>query len=357
MRVAYSDADRPCIKPDGDDARDPPIETPATWIDRLLPRNPRAFLVLIVMIAGGTWLLGLAIANDRTAFLMSPEWRVQPLLLTGHLVALRLFVTAYAVNFLRGAHYLRVSEAEPRAWVENVLQPFGAVIALGVAAPFIVMDVLELDTYLLQPELGRGAADILMLVVWSVEWVVNAYIWIILVRFATLTVWAVSVYPFHSSTDVLLQEKQYRPFLAMGVHGSTILLLFGVLYSFYVWYADGEATDFVSLGITAALLLGCFVPPWLTLKNGLEGQVRREIAALSTRLSALRQSSEGEAGDSHDEKARIHQEEIITLLRMAYLDRLQQELGRSEGRAVIMRLLVPASTIAWKFVRPIFLGL
>jgi len=38
------------------------------------------------------------------------------------------------------------------------------------------------------------------------------------------------------------------------------------------------------------------------------------------------------------------------------LERLQQELGQAEGKAILLRLLAPATTVAWKFLRPLFLG-
>jgi predicted Zn finger-like uncharacterized protein len=38
-----------------------------------------------------------------------------------------------------------------------------------------------------------------------------------------------------------------------------------------------------------------------------------------------------------------------------YLERMHKELGRAEGKALLLKLLGPASTIGWKMVRPLVL--
>ena len=329
---------------------------PTTWIDWLLPRRPRPFFWMVVGVAGGLWLLGLVLAVDRNAFLLSQEWQIQPLFLAGHMVALRLFITCYARNYLNGVQYLDVSIPSAKRWTQNLLRPIGGVIALVVAAPFCFYDIMSLGEYCLVPEQGIGAVDVIQCALWCIEWAMNAYIWIILVGFAALLSWTIRTHAFRAPMQTVIQLKQYRPFLLMSVQGSTILVFFGALYGLYVWYADGDLSDFVGLGITLVLLFACFVPPWLFLRNRLEGEVKRHHEALARQLLSIQAET---TKNPSDVPATLEQrlEEAIAMLRITQLDRLQQELGKAEGRAVVMRLLIPVSTVLMKVLRPLLLGL
>jgi hypothetical protein len=327
-----------------------------TWIDWLLPRRPRSFFWVVLGVSVGVWLMALALATDRDAFLLSQEWQIQPLFLAGHMVALRLFISCYARNYLRGVRFLDVPLASAERWTLNVLGPAGGIIAAVVAAPFCFYDIIALNEYCLVPEQGVGAVDVVQGVVWCIEWLMNAYIWVILVGFALLLSWTVRRNAFRAPLQTVIQLKQYRPFLLMSVQGSTILVFFGALFGLYVWYADGDLSDFVGLGITLILLFGCFVPPWLLLRNQLEADVKRQQEALAVQLLDIQAEVAKNASDATD--MLVHRlNEANAMLRITHLERLQQELGRSEGRAVIMRLLIPVSTVLMKVLRPLLLGL
>lgn len=329
---------------------------PTTWIDWLLPRRPRQFFWVVLLVAVGVWLLGLALATDHDAFLLSQEWQIQPLFLAGHIVALRLFVSCYARNYLRGIRFLNLPDSAAERWTLNVLRPAGGIIALVIAAPFCFYDLIALKEYCLVPEQGIGAVDVLQGIVWCVEWALNAYIWTILVGFAGLLSWTIRKHDFRSSMQTVIQLKQYRPFLLMSVQGSTILVFFSAVYALYVWYADGEASDFAGLAITLLLLFGCFVPPWLLLRNKLEAEVKQQLEALALQL--LETQAEVAKHTSDGTAMLVHRlDEANSMLRITYLERLLQELGRAEGRAVIMRILVPVSTVLMKVLRPLLLGL
>lgn len=45
------------------------------WIDRLLPRRKKPFLIMIALIAGGSWLIGYLLAPNRAAFIISARAR------------------------------------------------------------------------------------------------------------------------------------------------------------------------------------------------------------------------------------------------------------------------------------------
>jgi hypothetical protein len=366
----------PALSPTGNMARGParpgeepprPLSLeglPIAWVDRLLPRSPRRFIIVVSAIAAGCWLLGLWLAGDRAAFLASHEWQVQPLFLACHLIALRLFVTVYAWNFLAGARHLDMPPGEAVRRMVALLRPLGGVTALVVAVPFCIYDLTYLysETYLpsaVGPGGKVGAADLFMWGIWCAEWVLNAYIWVLLVGFLVLILRVLKQYPFRARVEIVLYEKHYRPFLLMSVQGATVLLLFGLAYAYYVWYAEGEVSDYSGLGITAALLLLGFVPPWLRLKNVVEQAVRQETAGLHERLTGL---THDRAAGGDDPRAvelagvAARLDEALAMLRIAYLERLHQELGQAEGKAILLRLLAPVTTVVWKFLRPLILG-
>jgi hypothetical protein len=333
-------------------------------VDRLLPRKPRVFLIVVASIAIGCWLVGLLLADDRGKFLASHEWQSQPFFLACHLIALRLFVTVYARNFLAGAAHLNMPPEEAARRMRSLLRPLGGVVALAVAAPLCAYDLNKLQSEeFRQSVLGSsgnlGSSDVFMGCIWSAEWVINAYIWVLLVGFVVLILRVLRQFPFRAPVEIVLHEKHYRPFLLMSVQGATILLLFGMVNAAYVWYAQGEITDYIGLGITGALLLVGFVPPWLRLKNGVARAVRHETYDLRARLSRFARDRKGPVDDKTPADLpgiATRLDEALAMLHIAYLERLHQELGQAEGRAILLRVLAPAFTIGWMFLRPLILG-
>ena len=338
--------------------------SPLAWVDRLLPRSPRLFLGMVATLAAGCWLLGLLLASDRAKFLASREWHIQPLFLACHLIALRCFVNVYARNFLAGTVHLNMPVQEQAPRMHLLLRPLGGAIALLVAAPFCVHDLIYLsgEAYradALGPDGSLGAADLLLGLIWCAEWVLNAYIWVLLLGFLVLLLRVLKRYSFRAPVEVVLHEKHYRPFLLMSVQGATILLLFGLAYAAYVWYAEGVVSDYVSLAITGGLLVAGFVPPWVRLKIVVEGAVQRETYAWRDRLAGFTQSRAGTAREPGEIDLGIlaaRLDEALAMLHITYLERLHQELGQAEGKAILLRVLAPGTTIAWMFLRPLVLG-
>jgi len=331
---------------------------PWAWVDRIMPARPVPFLLVLAAIAAGVWLIGLALAPVKEGFFAAPEWQVQPFFLATHLLCLRLFVTCYTRNFLAGAARMDLPEGEAVRRIKHVLGPLGGALALLVAVPFCVRDYLYLsdDDFLKTAQAygggGHAPVDMFDWLIWCAEWFLNAYIWVVLVGFLCLTMWTLWKHRFRATIEVLLHEKQYRPFLLMSGQGASILLFFTAVNGFYVWYAEGNLWDYVALGITGTLLLLGFGPPWMQLKSNVERSVEREMFHIQEGLVAAmsRQARTGKAATVEDLGERL--EHALAVLRAMYLDRMHRELGRAEGRALLLKLLAPASTIGWKVIRP-----
>ena len=333
-------------------------------IDRVFPRRPLEFLALVTFVSLGTWVAGYVLAPNKQQFLGSSEWLFQPFYIAAHLIALRLFINVYTRNYAAGVLHLDVSFRQALRGIRPILGPYGVAIAAIVAAPFCYFDFLYLFSarYV---RMGRDdvvrAADYLMWTIWSLEWFINAFIWVLLIGFMLKNCMTIGKFPFRAPIDVVLHDKLYRPFLQMSSQGSSVVLGFSLVTVLYLYYTGGELTDYLGLGITVALLVVCFVPPWLVLRGKVDDTVgkatqnlRRDAGlgaagapaslALATISSGLK-SQEAKAGDNKLEE-RVDQ--ALALLRLWHLQNLYGNLGHTEAKAIVIRLLAPAATIGWQ---------
>jgi hypothetical protein len=316
-------------------------------IDRLLPRSVPLFLALVVVLAAGSWALGYTLAPDKARFLASPEWRFQPFYLAAHLLTLRLFISVFTRNFVAGAARLDMPPERALSGFRIILGPIGALAALVIAVPFCVWDYGHLYSarYARMGD-GVGPVDLMMWGIWCVEWFLNAIIWLVLAGFLIMNVRAIRTYRFRDPIEVVLDEKQYRPFLQMSSQGASIVLGFAVLTAVYIWYTDGVESDYLGLVIVAVLLVSGFVPPWWLLNAGVDKAITEEVSALRRGLAErARAHDHAEQQPGRDLEARL--EEALTLLRIQRLDGLRRSLGRTEARAVTVRMLAPAATVVW----------
>lgn len=335
-----------------------------TWpIDRILPRRLTGTFAISLAVALGLWLAGLLLTPSVPEFLASREWHFQPFYIAAHFIVVRLFVMAYTRGFARGVAHLEVPDGQARSLIDLVLGVPGAIIALALALPFVALDFLYLfsDRY---QRLGGDTVqsiDYLMWGIWSVEWFLNAFVWVVLVGFLIKTWWVVRTHPFRSPIEIVLHAKHYKPFLQMSAEGASIVFVFTVVTVAYIWYTGGELTDYAGLLITAALLIVSFVPSWLLLKAKVRKAVEAETIAMRQELLRNLALAESEArtaaarshqGSSNDIRSLEHRlDAAVSLLRISYLEGRHQSLGSSEARAVLIRMLAPAGSIVWQVAK------
>ncbi len=333
---------------------------PVAGLDRVLPAGAGPFLVVVLGAAAAFWMTGWALAPDRARFLASREWLVQPFYLAMHLALLRLFVSAYATNFAAGCSALDVDPSETTRRVRATLGLRGVVMACLVAAPFVVVDVGYLGGAEYRSDEGLGEAqalgvvDGLMLACWTIEWLVNAYVWVLIAGLLWATMRVLRRHRFKDPVERVLRERQFRPFLLMNAQGASLTLGFALATAAYVWVARGAASDYVGLWVTGGLVLLAFVPPWMTLKSRLGAQVDAQALRLAESLergvAMLEADDPRPAATIEEVGARV--DLTLAILRIEHLRRLQQELGKSEAQAVVLRLLAPLLTVVWRFFKP-----
>jgi hypothetical protein len=335
--------------------------TTYTLVDSWLPSQPRAYLFAVAAISAACWLAGFLLAADKARFVASLDWQAQPVFIAAHLIMLRLFVTNYTRGFLAGCEFLTIPPDEARRRVTRALGPRGGLLALLFAAWFVFDDLRYLfgGEYVGGDEAqgaggAIGLADWLTGAIWTAEWIINAYVWVLILAFLALTMRVLKQYTFREPVDVVLAQRHYRPFLVLSAHGATIVLLFSIVAALYVWRVQGETTDYVGLWIMAGLLIVGFVPPWMRLKNGIARLARVEADRLNREIiDGWRTLDGGEAPDSKSTEglaARVGL--LISMARAGHLERLYRDLGRSEGQAVLIRLIAPLTTAVWRVFRP-----
>jgi hypothetical protein len=331
-------------------------------LDGVLPARTGPFLATVVAIAALFWGAGWALASDRAKFLGQREWWVGPAYLAVHLALLRLFVGAYAGNFVAGCAFLAIEPAEVPRRLRRVLGVPAVVGACLLAAPLVALDIewLRGEEYLGADEaLGAGSvlgpADWLMAAAWAVEWVINVYVWLLILGFLVQTLKVLRRHAFRDPIERVLRERQYRPFLLMSAQGASLTLVFALASAAYVWIAQGATSDYIGLWVTGGLILVGFVPPWMTLKARLGAVVDAEAVRLGGSLdestAALGSGERRPAGSLADVGARL--DFVLDMVRLEHLRRLHENLGKSEAQAIVLRLLVPAVTGGWRFVKPL----
>ena len=313
-------------------------------IDRVLPRYPRGFLIAVAAVAIGCWALGRARATNPWAFLASREWQLQPIYLAAHFITLRLFATMFSRNFLAGIVHLDMPPTDARRGIRIVLGPIGAIVAVLIAAPFCVYDYQVRGA----GELGLDV-DRLLFGIWCLEWFMMAFIWVQMLGFLFLTRWAVGEHDFRAPIEVVLLEKQYRPFLQMSAQGASIVLGFFLVNAVYVLYTGAEASDYVGVAITLLLLIVGFVPPWMQLTAKVDRAVKAEMSVLRRRLASSEAAlAATDAGAPQTERGvEEHMAEALVMLRISYLERLHSDLGRVEAKSIVLKVLVPATTVGY----------
>lgn len=314
-------------------------------LDRLLPRRPRPFLLTVIVISVLCWIAGLLLAEQPEVFLANSEWQAQPLYLAAHFITLRLFATAFSRTFTAGTAHLDIAPEQVRHRMWLVLGPLGAAIAALVSAPFSLVDYPLLADPSVWQSAGR-ASDLLVFAIWVVEWFLLAFIWVMIVGYMILTTSVISNHRFRETIDVVLHERHYRPFLQMSAHGATIVLGFWVINIVYAFITGAAFSDYAGAIITLVLVVAGLVPPLLQLRGKVNDAVGEAMAGLRRRVSASR--SEAGATAAADGRGLEHRlDEALVLLRMSYLERLHGQLGQTETADIVVKLLVPATTMVW----------
>jgi hypothetical protein len=75
--------------------------------------------------------------------------------------------------------------------------------------------------------------------------------------------------------------------------------------------------------------------------------VGEEMASLRRRLDRLIARAAPAAGAATARELEERLDEALVMLRISYLEKLHAQLGQSEAMDIVIKLLVPITTVAW----------
>lgn len=226
-----------------------------------LPSGAGAFVGFSVALVLLFKACGLALAPDPSAIWSSPDWTYHALWLPLHLMLAR----CAAGNFARHAGAARpgvadglVAEFDRRVAVVGSVR--GLCGGLLLVAPFVVLDYragLEfIDTH---AERQGGAAAFIPLI-WLIEWLATAQIWLYVLGSLYITPLASHADGLRERLVPVLVHGQGRESMRAGLENAAVVLLYGASTVGYVWYANGQMSDYVVLGVSTLMVLACFSP-------------------------------------------------------------------------------------------------
>jgi hypothetical protein len=335
------------------------LESPLRAKDSLLPRSGWAYLVSVIILSIGAWGIGYALASDKSRLLASAEWRWQPIYLATHFIVLRLFLNAYMLNYRLGVQHFDVDPERAVKGLRRATGWMGRAFAIAVAAPFAFLDYRYLTSGRYETLAGAGkieTADLVMWGIWSVEWLINAYIWIVVVGFALKNIWVIRRFNFRAPIETVVHAKQYRPFLRMSGQGATVLFGFAIVTGVYIALTGGELTDYLGLTLTMLLVVISFFIPFTLLRSKVGREMRRETWRLR---QSITQSLGPTAVGAPATVAMMTQapptiegmnqrlDQALAILRLSHLEQIRVDLGGTEARQLAVRIAAPFITIAW----------
>ncbi|MFM2422059.1 MAG: hypothetical protein RL291_589 [Pseudomonadota bacterium] len=335
------------------------LESPFRSQDSLLPRSGVAYLAFVALVSALLWGLGFVLASDRARLIAAPEWRWQPFYLAIHFIVLRLFLNAYMLNYRQGVHHFDMDPEQAVMGLRKATGWFGRIAAVVIAAPFALLDYRYMTSGRYDTLAGAGkveTADLIMWGIWSLEWLINAFIWIVVIGFAVKNAWVIRRFNFKAPIETVVHAKHYRPFLRMSGQGATILFGFALATIVYIALTGGELQDYLGLFLTMVLVVISFFVPFTLLRAKVAREMRRETwrlrqavtqalgptaaagGALGVSTQAIPQTIEG-----------VNQrlDNALILLRLQHLDQIRVDLGGTEARQLAVRIAAPFITIAW----------
>lgn len=261
----------------------------------LLPASAGAFLVSVSALSLAFRAAAYLLAPDPAAITQSRDWIFHAFWLPFHLLLARYAAVVFAQN-VDACLAFAASDQRPalERTAASVTAPSGWLMGLALVAPFMLLDAGAGAGYIREAAPAQGRAAVLVPAIWMIEWLATAQIWLFVlgsVRFNARVLSAGNLAARHER--VLLAGDGKAPLLC-GVQNGFIIGMYGLSTVAYVWFADGQVSDYLVLAISMAFVLVCFFAALLQMKNGLRQSLDAEFHAFCAVLEQER--GEGKEG-------------------------------------------------------------
>jgi hypothetical protein len=356
------------------------------WLDRALPRSPGGLIAAAIALPALWFAIGLAITDDRAAYVATPDVKYQLWFFALHLITVRMTASLWARGLAPALGGLGVADDTARGVRRLAIGRWANLGALAAAAYFIAR-----DTYMSfhagpsglsafdDPDmwgfaaLGHGVR-VQMLVVWHLEWILFGYLlWLQLAAMLAITR-AFRRTDFAPHLDRILVDDSYRDFFALSGKTATLALVFalgnllfihltGELFPREVVHIGGvgdvleQMSDLLSITVLFALIVVGGFANLIALRRHLTRALNEGLGEAGDRALAWIASGPrlGDLPGRETETARATFDAHAVLLRALVFQREIDALGGRAMRTVIAKA-VPALTTAAKRVAKMHLG-
>jgi hypothetical protein len=253
---------------------------PAIIRNDLLPSSAKSFMFFAV---GMSFLFRAAayfLSSDPKAITASHDWTYHAFWLPLHLLLARYSAVVFSKNVQACLDASRESvKPELLARVRSVTSFKGWLVGCLLVAPFIFLDAYAGIDYVRSNVETQRHAAILIPLIWLIEWLATAQIWLyVLGAITTNTIALSNRNLMHRHEEILIGGAVRAP-LQSGVESAFITLVYGLSTIGYVWYADGQLSDYMVLGISTVLVLVCFFAALVQMKGVLRRSLDSELLA------------------------------------------------------------------------------
>jgi hypothetical protein len=251
-----------------------------------LPTSAGRFIAFNIALVVVFKLCGYVLAFDKSVIFTSHDWIYHSLWLPLHLTLARCASGIFARHVAAGKadlhHGLRAEFVKRVMAVTSVRGFLGALL---LVAPLAYLDVRAGFEFVDENFASQGYAGVLIPVIWMIEWVATAQIWLYVLGSIYIT-------PLSSHADNLrgrhvevLVHGKGRESIQAGLENALVILLYGISTIGYVWYANGQLSDYLVLGVSTLLVLVCFssalVQLRANLRSNLDAQEREVVRAIA----------------------------------------------------------------------------
>lgn len=356
------------------------------WIDRALPRSPAGLIAAAVIVPAVWFAIGLAITDDRSAYIATPDVKYQLWFLALHIIVVRMVASLWMRGLVPAMTALHVDPAQVarvEAGAVGTWANLGAILAGGY---FIAR-----DTYMAfhAGPSGLNAFDdpdmwgftalghqirTLMLIAWHLEWVMFGYL-------LALQIWALyAVTRAFRRTDftphlaTILVRDEYRGFLALMSKTATLSLVFalgnlgfialtGELFPREVVHIAGvgdvleQMSDVLSITLLFVVIIAATFTYLIALRRALTRAVNHSFGAIGDAALELIAQPVALTGDDRADAAELrrHLDAHSAIVRAVAFQREIDQIGGRFARAVLAKA-APAMGAAAKRVAKMHIG-
>jgi hypothetical protein len=266
-------------------AADRALRKPTRIANDFLPASPGSFMLLALGMSIGFRALGYLLCNDPAAITGSRDWIYHAFWLPLHLLLARHAAIVFSRNVDNCLAFAVPARAQMlRARAASVTSGRAWLASLLLIVPFVFLDGMAAVGYVQDNFETQGRAGMLIPCIWLIEWLATAQIWLYVIgsiHFNSAVLADENLLGRHE--EVLLAGEARAPLLC-SVENALITAVYGLTTVGYVWYADGQMSDYLVMGLSTLLVLVCFCTALLQLKAVL----RRSLDAAGVRyLEAL----------------------------------------------------------------------